>query len=160
MSAREESIAEYQAWRAKLADQRTVEERREAAASAYRAAMHPAHKKRRRARRRGKKKAMSTVRLTIAKLTPGPVELPVETPTTRFVVSSVTGFPIRQGSGSWSSRRNPQTVYAVLDRAFCCRVVREFHLKGSRTSEVSKRLAVEMAARLNEEHGPWPVVNH
>jgi len=70
----------------------------------------------------------------------------------RFIVQSVYGFVINQGSGTSSGgAAKPRHSFTVLDSAWCYRIVGEFNTgQGTYGSEIAQeRKALELCERLN-----------
>ena len=83
-----------------------------------------------------------------------PTGAPMERrPAERFVVGSVTGWPVKGNSARRTGYRHPATIWYVHDSAYCYRVVAEFRPRGGRPKLTHRELAEQLAARLNAEHG-------
>lgn len=69
----------------------------------------------------------------------------------RYVVSSVTGFTLTPNG------RPAVTIYAVLDRVNCYRVVKEWSRESgwARSSKEGGRQAQQLAEQMNRDHDTW-----
>jgi len=72
----------------------------------------------------------------------------------RFVVTSVTGFPIMPNSGRIWGTHKPPTRWYVLDSAYCFRIVASYISQGGNQrffapSRGPYQKAMELAAELN-----------
>jgi hypothetical protein len=70
----------------------------------------------------------------------------------RFVVSRLS----RSGATN-AYERTAASVYYVYDRAYCFAIVGEFPTDGPIRRVGARERALELAARLNALHGPFPV---
>lgn len=73
----------------------------------------------------------------------------------RFIVSSVTGYPITPGKGRIWGNRKPATVWYVLDSAYCFQIVASYLGHGGNqrfyaTRPDSETKAMAKAIELNE----------
>lgn len=67
----------------------------------------------------------------------------------RFIVNSITGWPISEASGNYASGHEPATSYSVLDTLYNYREVARFYAGQGFKGEWNKRQAEACAARLN-----------
>lgn len=67
----------------------------------------------------------------------------------RFVVHSITGYPLNVGTG----KAVESTSYCVLDHEYNYHEVASFYSRRGSHDKVLQRLANECAARLNAEYG-------
>ena len=73
-------------------------------------------------------------------------------PTRRYVMTSVSGFMIHPGASGkpHGDQRQPIRSFAVLDTAYCYRIVEEFLSGNSRSREAeNEKLARNLRDRLN-----------
>ena len=71
---------------------------------------------------------------------------------TRFKVTCISGWGVRQGGHGASGRKQTATAWQVLDSANCFQIVREFRLEGNQhrrgddPESAARTLAAELEA--------------